>query len=105
MDEKEIVLTALEQVDKWYVQLAGIKGDTLLIVSKKPVPEKLVVNGKEYNVKYYTPEQYIETIKVNEEEFRSFHIYYFVKMYLRKVLDLLTQLEVEKMSLNEDQLR
>ena len=105
MDEKEIVLTALEQVDKWYVQLAGIKEDTLLIVSKKPVPEKLVVNGKEYNVKYYTPEQYIETIKVNEEEFRSFHIFYFVKIYMRKVLDLLTQLEVEKMSLNEDQLR
>ena len=104
MEEKEIVLKALEQIDKWYVHIAGIRGDTLLIVSKKPVPEKLIIDGKEYKVKYYTPEQYIETIRVNEDEFRSFHIYYFIKVYMRKVLDLLAQLEVERMSINEDEL-
>ncbi|BCU69634.1 hypothetical protein [Stygiolobus caldivivus] len=105
MDEKEVVLTALEQVDKWYVHLAGIKGDTILIVSKKPVPEKLTINGKDYTIKYYTPEQYIETIRTNEEEFRSFRIYYFVKIYMRKVLDILTQLEVERMSINGDDIK
>ena len=59
MKEKEVVLKALEQVDKWYVHLAGINGETLLIVSKKPVPESLVVEGKEYKVKYYDLDQYI----------------------------------------------
>lgn len=48
--EKEIVLKAL---DKWYVMLAGIKGDTLLIVSKREVPQKINVDGKDYAVKYY----------------------------------------------------
>ena len=99
MDEKEVVLKALEQVDKWYVQLAGINGETLLIVSKKPVPESLVVEGKEYKVKYYDPDQYIEAIKRDENEFRGYRVYYFIKLYMRKVLEVLAQMELERMSL------
>ena len=99
MDEKEVVLKALEQVDKWYVHLAGINGETLLIVSKKPVPESLVVEGKEYKVKYYDPDQYIEAIKRDENEFRGYRVYYFIKLYMRKVLEVLAQMELERMSL------
>ena len=99
MEEKEVVLKALEQVDKWYVHLAGINGETLLIVSKKPVPESLVVEGKEYKVKYYDPDQYIEAIKKDENEFRGYRVYYFIKLYMRKVLEVLAQMELERMSL------
>ena len=99
MDEKEVVLKALEQVDKWYVQLAGINGETILVVSKKPVPETLVVEGKVYKVKHFDPNQYIEAIKRDENEFRQYHVYYFVKLYMRKVLEVLAQMELERMSL------
>ena len=99
MEEKEVVLKALEQVDKWYVHLAGINGETLLIVSKKPAPESLVVEGKGYKVKYYDPDQYIEVIKRDENEFRGYRVYYFIKLYMRKVLEVLAQMELERMSL------
>ncbi|MFP3065536.1 MAG: hypothetical protein RXR59_08420 [Sulfolobus sp.] len=98
MSEKDVVLKALEQVDKWYVQLAGIKGDTLLIISPKEVPRTLIVEGKEYKVVHYHPEEYLDVIRKNEDEFRSYHVYYFVKVYMRKVLDLLASIELERMT-------
>ncbi|MGC9105995.1 MAG: hypothetical protein ACP5HQ_06200 [Thermoprotei archaeon] len=98
--EKEIVLKALEKVEKWYVHLAGISGDMLLIVSKREVPQEIEVDGKVYKVKHYDPEAYLEAIRRDENEFRSFRVYYFLKVYMRKVLDLLAQMEVERMSLD-----
>ncbi len=104
MQEKEIVLKALEKVDKWYVQLAGIKGKELLIVSQREVPREIEVDGIKLSVKYYSPEEYLNVISNNEEEFRSYHVYYFVKMYMRKVLDLLAYLEVNKFRIDEKDL-
>jgi len=98
MDEKEIVLKALDKIDKWYVMLAGIRENTLLIVSKKVPPNSINVDGIEYSVKYYEPEEYLRVITYNEDEFRSYKIYYFVKVYMRKVLDILSSLEVQRMS-------
>lgn len=98
MDEKELVLRALDKVDKWYVMLAGIKNNTLLLVSKRGVPNTIEVDGINLIVKHYDPEDYLKVIMHNEEEFRSYRIYYFVKVYMRKVLDILSSLEVQKMS-------
>ncbi|WP_369611599.1 hypothetical protein [Sulfurisphaera javensis] len=98
MDEKEIVLKALDRIDKWYVMLAGIKDNNLLIVSKKVPPNVINIDGVDYTIKYYDPEDYLRVITQNEEEFRSYRIYYFVKVYMRKVLDILSSLEVQRMS-------
>ncbi|MQL56139.1 hypothetical protein [Acidianus ambivalens] len=104
MEEKEVVLKALEKVDKWYVQLAGIKGDELLIVSQKEVPKEIEVEGRKLTVKHYSPEEYLNVITKDENEFRSYHVYYFVKMYMRKVLDLLAYLEVNRIRIDEKDL-
>ena len=101
MEEKEVVLKALEKVDKWYVQLAGIKGDELLIVSQKEVPKEIEVEGRKLTIKHYFPEEYLTVITKDENEFRSYHVYYFVKMYMRKVLDLLAYLEVNRIRIDE----
>ncbi|BDC17785.1 hypothetical protein HS5_06750 [Acidianus sp. HS-5] len=104
MEEKEIVLKALEKVDKWYVQLAGIKGEELLIVSQKEVPREIEVDEIKFSVKHYSPDEYLKAISEDEDEFRSYHVYYFVKMYMRKVLDLLAYLEVNKFRIDEKDL-
>lgn len=98
MDEKEVVLKALDKIDKWYVMLAGIRENNLLIVSKKVPPNMINVDGVDYTVKYYEPEEYLKVITQDENEFRSYKVYYFVKVYMRKVLDILSSLEVQKMS-------
>ena len=98
MEEKEIVLKALDKVEKWYVMLAGIKGNTLLLVSKKEVPRTIEVDGINLEVRYFEPEEYLNVISQDDEEFRSYHVYYFVKVYMRKVLDILSSLEVQRMS-------
>jgi len=78
--------------------LAGMKGNTLLLVSKKEVPRAIEVDGINLEVKYFEPEEYLRVILQNDEEFRSYHVYYFVKVYMRKVLDILSSLEVQRMS-------
>jgi len=98
MDEKEIVLKALDKVDKWYVMLAGIKDNTLLLVSKKEVPKTIEVDGINLEVKYYEPEEYLRVIQQDDKEFWSYRVYYFVKVYMRKVMDILSSLEVQRMS-------
>ncbi|NON62816.1 hypothetical protein [Acidianus sp. RZ1] len=99
MDEKELVLKSLDKVDRWYIMLAGIKENNLLLVTKREVPSTVEVDGIFLNVIHYDPDQYLEEVSRNEELFRSYKVYYFVKTYMRKLLDLLSSLEVQRMSL------
>lgn len=98
-DEKELLLEALDKIDKFYVYLAGIRDNTLLIVAKCEVPNEIEIRGKKFTVIHYTPDDYLNQVIEKEEElFRKYKIYYFVKSYMRKILDMLACAEVERMS-------
>ncbi|WP_232049001.1 hypothetical protein [Sulfuracidifex tepidarius] len=99
MSEKQVVLNAIEGY-KFDVMLAGIMDDSLLIVSKKETPHFYEENGKKYTIIHYYPDDYINLLLQGKEEevFRPFHVYYFVKVYMRKVLDVLASVEVARMA-------
>ncbi|WP_252896684.1 hypothetical protein [Metallosphaera hakonensis] len=79
LGEKEIVLQAVEMVGKWDVMLAGIKGDELLIVSKKECPNQLTIEGMKLNVKRYDPDNYISLLYENENIFRDYRVFLLCK--------------------------
>ena len=62
------------------------------------MPERLV-KRKTNKVKYYDPDHYIEAIKRDESEFGGYRVYYFIRLYMRKVLEVLAQMELERTSL------
>lgn len=99
MSEKQVVLNAIESY-KFDVMLAGILDDSLLIVSKNKVPEFYEENCKRYRIIHYYPDDYINLLLQGKENeiFRPFHVYYFVKVYMRKVLDVLASVEVARMA-------
>jgi hypothetical protein len=104
-DDKERLLEVLEKVDKFYVYLAGIRENNILIVSSCEVPNEIEVKGQKYSIIHYTPEEYLSQVVEKEEEiFRNYKIYYFVKSYMRKILDMLACAEVERMSINMNDL-
>ncbi|ARM76775.1 hypothetical protein [Acidianus manzaensis] len=102
LSDKDIVLSVVETLGKWDIMLAGIKGNELLMViknrEKKEYPKDLEIDGKKFNINYYDSEEYFTLLKDDESIFRSYNIVYFVKVYMRKVLDTLTYLEVERLS-------
>ncbi|AWR98342.1 hypothetical protein DFR86_10805 [Acidianus sulfidivorans JP7] len=105
LSDKEVVLSAVETLGKWDIMLAGIKDNELLMVIKrrdndvsKSYPDTLEVDGRTFNVKYYDSEEYFNLLRSDETIFRKYNIVYFVKVYMRKVLDTLAYLEVEKLS-------
>ncbi|QGA69291.1 hypothetical protein [Sulfolobus sp. E11-6] len=101
LDDKEIVLTALEKVDKFHVYLAGIDGSEILLVTTLNVPNELEIEGMKFKIIKYDPEDYLNQVVEKEYEiFRKFKIYYFVKVYMRKILDMLSSAEVERMSVD-----
>ncbi|AKA75109.1 hypothetical protein SULI_10640 [Saccharolobus solfataricus] len=101
LDDKEILLSALDKVDKFYVYLAGINSSEILLVTTLNVPNEIEVEGKKFKVVKYHPEDYLSQVVEKEDEiFRKYKIYYFVKAYMRKILDTLSSAEVERMSLD-----
>ncbi len=99
MSEKQVVLNAIEGY-KFHVMLAGILDDKLLIVSRNQPPEFYEENGRKYTVIHFYPEDYVNLLLQGKEQevFRPFHIYYFVKVYMRKILDVLASVEVARMA-------
>ena len=100
LSDKEVVLQAIEMVGKWDVMLAGTKGNEILIVSKRECPNSLSIDGRNLNVKRYDPDTYINILQEDENVFRNYKVYYFVKVYMRKILDLLAYLEVSRLSMD-----
>ncbi|GEM_PF-461391 len=101
LDDKEIVLSALEKVDKFYVYLAGINNNEILLVTTLNVPNEVEIEGKKFKVVTYQPDDYLNQVVEKEYEiFRKYKIYYFVKAYMRKILDTLSSAEVERMSID-----
>ncbi|WP_338602000.1 hypothetical protein V6M85_01285 [Sulfolobus tengchongensis] len=104
-DDKELLLKVLEKVDKFYVYLAGISGNEILLVTTLSVPNEIEVNGQRFKIVSYLPEDYLNQVVEREEEiFRRYKVYYFVKAYMRKILDTLASAEAERMSINFDNL-
>ncbi|EWG06844.1 MAG: hypothetical protein ASUL_07729 [Candidatus Aramenus sulfurataquae] len=104
MQDKEVVMKVVEDVGRWEVMLAGINGDEILMVKKGKCADKACVEGKEYKVKWFDPEDYLKRILEDEEVFRKYKVVYFVKAYLRKVLDVLASAEVQRMSMDLNKL-
>jgi len=98
LQDKEIVLRAVEMIGKWDVMIAGIKDKELLIVKRGQCPDEIEIDGKQYSIRHYEPEKYIDIAVNNEEEFRKYKTIYFVKTYMRKLLDRLASEEVSRIS-------
>lgn len=100
LNDKDIVLQAVDAVGKWDVMLAGIKNDEILIVSKRECPSHLTIDGNTLTIRRYDPDNYIQLLYQDEKVFRDYKIFYFVKTYMRKILDLLAYLEVSRLSMD-----
>ncbi len=100
LQDKNIVLEAIEKIGKWDIMLAGIRDNELLIVKNGQCPDKIEINGMSFLIKHYEPEEYIEIAVKNEEEFRKYKTVYFVKIYMRKLLDRLASEEVNRFSMD-----
>ncbi|QKR00933.1 hypothetical protein GWK48_01450 [Metallosphaera tengchongensis] len=100
LSDKEIVLQVVDYVGKWDVMLAGIKGNEVLIVSKKECPTEVTIDGNRLMIRRYDPENYVSLLYENDNVFRDYKIFYFVKVYMRKILDLLASLEAYRLSMD-----
>ncbi len=102
-DDKDTLLKALDKFDRFHIYLAGIRENCLLLVSDVELPKEIEVDGQIFTILHYKPEDYLqEVIKKEEELFRQYKVYYFVKSYMRRILDTLAYAEVERMSLDND---
>jgi hypothetical protein len=97
-DDRETVLQVVDVVGKWDVMLAGIKGEEVIIVSKKECPSEIRLGERKVRIRRFDPEEYLRIVCENESLFRDYKMVYFVKVYMRKILDLLASLEVYRLS-------
>lgn len=101
LSDKEVVLQVVDMLGKWDIMLAGIRGDEILMVVKggnKGFPSEINLDNKTFRITYYDSEEYLKLVINDENIFRKYRIIYFVKVYMRKILDLLASLEVERLS-------